>query len=673
MFPCWTWLLDPHKRFLFASYAASLSIRDSTKSRRLIQTQQYMQLMRQDNKEFALTGDQNAKQRYENTQGGYRIATSVGGALTGEGAEIIVADDIHNTLEAESETKRREATRWWDESMSTRLNNPDTGAFIVIMQRLHETDLAGHILEKEGNDWNHLCLPARYEKNHPHPLRSTLGFVDPRTEEGELLNPKRYSDAAVTSLEASLGVYACTPHESPILMADLSYKPIGDINEGDKIIGFTTPEKRKTRSKLIETVVAKKHTYMANVIKMTLDSGEVIRCTEGHKWFRQFREVHRPDYLPAVMGTSLARIGYPNDTIIRPGDERMAGWLAGFFDGDGSCSINRRRAAGSTSAQISFYQGAGRNSPLCQKLEECLDHFGFKYSYSVDMRKDTKVGVNYEYRRYYLIGCDLPMFQKFLYQIQPTKWRDRMMLGALTAKYILCRERVVSIEPDGEELVYGLTTGTGNYIVWGLASANSAGQLQQRPAPRKGGMFEVENFKVVARPKRSEVDKILRYWDKAGTQDGGAYTAGVKMARMKADFDGPKYIILDVCHGQWDATRRERHIRQCAEMDGTACEVWTEQEGGSGGKESAEGTVKSLAGFVVKTDRVTGSKEVRAEPYSIQVNSQNVGLAIEDVDMRKTFIEEHRKFPVGKYKDIVDSCSGSFNMLAAPRKKVGAW
>jgi hypothetical protein len=92
--------------------------------------------------------------------------------------------------------------------MQTRLNDPKTGAFIIIMQRVHENDLTGHILGNEYNAWDHLCLPARYEKNHPTPTRSSLGFIDPRKKEGELLWKKRVDETTLKNLEKSLGTYA---------------------------------------------------------------------------------------------------------------------------------------------------------------------------------------------------------------------------------------------------------------------------------------------------------------------------------------------------------------------------------------------------------------------------------------------------------------------------------
>ena len=203
--PAWAWTIQPEKRFLFASYAASLSVRDSVKCRRLITSRWYQNHFGDG---FTLTGDQNQKQRFENDKTGQRIATSVDGALTGEGGDIIVIDDPHNVREAESSAVREGVLDWWDQAMQTRLNDPKTGAFILIMQRVHENDLTGHILANEHEEWDHLCLPARYEIGHPTPPRSRLYFTDPRTKEGELLWPDRLDEGTLMKLERSLGAYA---------------------------------------------------------------------------------------------------------------------------------------------------------------------------------------------------------------------------------------------------------------------------------------------------------------------------------------------------------------------------------------------------------------------------------------------------------------------------------
>ena len=204
--PAWTWATQPSKKFLYASYSASLSIRDSTKCRRLIDSPWYQAHF---GDKFHLSGDMNQKSRFENSENGIRLSTSVAGSLTGEGGDCIVLDDVNNVVEADSQKVRQGVIDWWDQAMQTRLNDPRTGAFIVIQQRVNEQDLTGHILANElGNEWDHLVLPARYEIGHPTPVRSSLGFTDPRTEEGELLWPERFGEKELSTLERGLGSYA---------------------------------------------------------------------------------------------------------------------------------------------------------------------------------------------------------------------------------------------------------------------------------------------------------------------------------------------------------------------------------------------------------------------------------------------------------------------------------
>jgi predicted phage terminase large subunit-like protein len=149
---------------------------------------------------WRLTTDQNTKKRFENSRAGYRLATSVGGAATGEGGDVIVIDDPHKADEVESDVVRQGVLDWWDATMSTRLNDPKRGAVVVIMQRLHERDLAGHLLERGG--FEHLCLPARYEPRHPF-----VSAADPRKEPGELIWPNHIGDRELGELERSLGSY----------------------------------------------------------------------------------------------------------------------------------------------------------------------------------------------------------------------------------------------------------------------------------------------------------------------------------------------------------------------------------------------------------------------------------------------------------------------------------
>jgi len=195
--PCWDWTLQPSRRWLFASYAQSLATRDSLKCRRLIQSPWY-QFWYGD--KYRLTDDQNQKTRFENDRTGYRLATSVGGLGTGEGGDRIVVDDPHNVLEAESERIRSTTLSWWDETMASRGNDPKTVARVIVMQRVHEDDLTGHVLAQGG--YEHLCLPAEYEGSK---YVTVIGWQDPRTKLGELLCPTRFGQDELNELKLRLG------------------------------------------------------------------------------------------------------------------------------------------------------------------------------------------------------------------------------------------------------------------------------------------------------------------------------------------------------------------------------------------------------------------------------------------------------------------------------------
>lgn len=212
--PAWTWAQSrigpcsgPQVQFLSASYAQTLSLRDSVKNRRLIESPWYRKNW---GHRFSMTSDVNTKGRFENDHGGYRLATSVDGTTTGEGGQIILIDDPHNANEVESDLVRVGTIQWWDEVMGSRLNDPETGAYVVIMQRLHQEDLTGHIIHKEHKDWTWLMLPMEHEISRHCSTRvnNEPFWEDPRTEEGELLCPDRFSKESVNILAKRLGPFA---------------------------------------------------------------------------------------------------------------------------------------------------------------------------------------------------------------------------------------------------------------------------------------------------------------------------------------------------------------------------------------------------------------------------------------------------------------------------------
>lgn len=385
LWPAWEWANDPTKRYVTASHEQGLAIRDARKMRNIVASEWYQRLWA-----VELTGDQNEKRYFENKATGFRQACAVA-SMTGKRGDRVIWDDPHNVEGALSDADRKRDVRIFHETLPTRLNDPDSSAIVIVMQRLHEEDVSGEALSEDFG-YEHLCLPMEFEKARA--CVTSLGPVDRRTEEGELLFPERFP-----------------------------------------------------------------------------------------------REV-------------------------------------------------------------------------------------------VD--------------------------------------RDKKIMGA-----------------------------------WA-----TAGQLQQRPAPRGGGTFEWEKIAIVSHAP--ELKEIVRYWDKAGTQGGGAYTAGVLMG---LGVDGV-YYVLDVVRGQWEAPARERTIKQTAQSDSRAVPIWIEQEPGSGGKESAQATIRNLAGFVIRAERPTGDKALRAEPFSVQVEAGAVKMVAGA--WNSEYLHELRNFPVGKYKDQVDASSGAFSKLTQP-------
>lgn len=386
--PAWEW--GPkgmaHVRFIGASHEQGLATRDTLKMRRLVTSEWY-----QERWPTVLTGDQNQKTYYENDSTGFRQACAVA-SMTGRRGDRVAWDDPHSVEAALSPKVRETALRVFQETLPTRLNNPDKSAIVIVMQRLHENDVSGFILDGDYG-YDHLCLPMEFERERR--CVTSIGWQDPRTEEGELLFPARFS-------------------------------------------------------------------------------------------------------------------------------------------------------------------------------RETVD-------------------------------------------------RDKKVMGAMAV----------------------------------------AGQFQQRPAPRGGGFFEWQKVEVVEiAPK---LLAVVRFWDKAGTEGGGAYTAGVKMGLGE---DGA-YYILHVERGQYGTANREKTIKATAQADGVSVKIWIEQEPGSGGKESAEATIRNLSGYTVKAERPTGDKALRAEPLAVQVEAGNVKIV--RGAWNQAFIDEMKTFPVGKYKDQIDAAGGALNKLAVPQ------
>lgn len=199
LWPSWSWTLRPALRWIFCSYSASLSTKHSVDRRRIIESAWFQKnwggIVR-------LSVDQNQKQEYENTARGHMISTSVGGTITGKGGDVIVEDDMLNPLEADSEAARRHSLDMHKNVLSTRLDNPKTGARVIVEQRTHDQDVSGYVLKNE-NGWRHLCLPLIADE--PKKIIFPLSGRVVEREVGDLLIPDRQGKKEAEDMKRTMG------------------------------------------------------------------------------------------------------------------------------------------------------------------------------------------------------------------------------------------------------------------------------------------------------------------------------------------------------------------------------------------------------------------------------------------------------------------------------------
>jgi predicted phage terminase large subunit-like protein len=197
-----------------------------------------------------------------------------------------------------------------------------------------------------------------------------------------------------------------------------------------------------------------------------------------------------------------------------------------------------------------------------------------------------------------------------------------------------------------------------------MSEASWEAEYQQEPYVVGGGMFPIDKLVILPIFDRTQISASILAVDKAGTKDDGAYTALVLMHKLRTG----QFVIETVLRGRWGALEREKVILNAANAARSSLskyswnlKVVVEQEPGSGGKESAEATIRNLSGFVCIADKVTGAKEVRAEPFAAQVQGSNVWLVAGPYI--KDFLSELESWPFGKTLDQGDAAAMAFQHL----------
>jgi predicted phage terminase large subunit-like protein len=231
VFPAWLLGHEPAKQILLVTYAQDLSDNLARRSRTLMTSRFFEGLFH-----TRLSKGRDAVSEFETTDGGYRLSTSIGGVLTGRGADIIIVDDPLKADDALSDLRRRSLNEWCDNTLRSRLNNQEKGAIIIVMQRLHADDLVAHVQEHES--WDVLSLPAIAEQDETYDFLTPYGCKRIHRKKGEVLQPALVSRTTLESQRRAMTEYNFTAQyqQNPQPPSGIIVKPewLKSYGPGDK-------------------------------------------------------------------------------------------------------------------------------------------------------------------------------------------------------------------------------------------------------------------------------------------------------------------------------------------------------------------------------------------------------------------------------------------------------
>lgn len=286
------------------------------------------------------------------------------------------------------------------------------------------------------------------------------------------------ADGPGTVFSEAYGHQWCNPPEAPIWMGDLSFKAIGDVKAGDEVIGWSRQQGETfSLNRLGKAVITNVASRRSEIVRVVTESGRELRCTPDHNWLNALYSPSGakraiPEWVTPRIGRTLSHV---IDQPTPVGNERLAGWLAGIYDGEG------------TGIYVAM-QSADVNPAVVARIEEALQELGVAYTRGTRPPQSGRFGGEVEE---FILNGGRQGYLDFLLRVQPvktdgligailgtkvgTKVRQRIK-GAGAARFGK-RDRIIDVRPDGFGEVISLTTTTGNYIAWGYASKNCDNEL----------------------------------------------------------------------------------------------------------------------------------------------------------------------------------------------------
>lgn len=696
MFPAWIWTRMPHAVIISASYALEGIADDaSSKSRDVIQSEKYQRLF----PEIKLREDTNAKANFKNTRGGVRYAFGIGGSVTGKHAHFIIVDDPLNPEQAASEAELTRANRWMERTLPSRKVNKKVCPTILIMQRLHENDPTGARIEREKNGYrhNHWCLPAELTDDvRPEWCRGHYvdGLMDPvrcdaevlqqvEREQGEYVLASQYHQTPIPEGTAIFHVAKLTieeAHKVPRLLKEVrawdkaacliagtmvrtdgGLKAIEEIKAGDLVL---------TRQGYKAVTWAGVSGYADKLTTATFDDGSELTATTDHPiWTVNRGWVHLASLI-------CSRYSQEDLEDTRWGSERGLGKLkpscsTGFYSRKIQASTTTSRGVKTPTL------ASGGTTPCTERSTESVSDPSLK-----DTTFTTRMGT----RR-----ITTPTISPPLHGRPTASTTTPLLSGTGLRKPKPCvrgtTRKSSGLQPPASQSKKSASVAVRNSSPSTLIPRGSSGAVVTAIGGRKRKpdvlLGEAGVKKRVVGLAAISLEQPVLVYDLTvegqheffangvlvhNTEGAGAFTVGFKAG---VDAEG-HFWILDVVRDRLDSFRRERLIKSTAEGDGRATVIAVEQEPGSGGKHSAQTTVKNLAGYRVIAEPVgksDGDKVARSYAFSTQVNAGNVSLV--KGDWNQALVSEMRFFPFSKFKDQCDAGSLAFRTLCNKRRKLG--
>jgi predicted phage terminase large subunit-like protein len=748
MFPVWCWTKWYWMKFITGSYSSDLSLESAEKSRDIIRSDKFKLLF----PDIIIKEDKDTKSNYRiafkirdykgkanrTVLGGGRYSTSVGGTIMGFHGHINIWDDPLNPKQAVSEALLKIANDWIDQSASTRKIDKEVSVTILVMQRLHNNDPTGHLLEKikEGKQIKHICLPGEIVNYRDRV--SPIELIENYSEEG-LLDPVRLSTAALKELEADLGQYGYAgqigqsptppgggmfkvdnfqiidhlPNSSHLMQMMRYWDKAGTEGGGKRTAGvkivkltngkYIVVDVRKgqweaeKRERIIKQTAqaderdceigieqepgpiwedekvqmangvlkklkdVKKGDFVINwkgkstkvleiyqqgtlpILKITTDSGREIHTAYNHPFLTPNGWVNADhlqidDNLALKTDIQIKITSFPSIEECR---------LAGYFVGDGCCTWTKNKEITCNSNIVCSDVLEGKD------IIYCAEKLGFK----------VHVGGSKGWT-YYISGGikdwlkNRGLAGKNTFQKRIPEWvlkADNVCVANFLGAYLACDGSVMNTKHHPCVEYYSTNLDLLKDTQSTLLRFGIYTMLRKRNYKDEFQKTRHFCYRITTRRSDGSMGRFAKYIP----------VYGIKGEKLKIfnhlNFDQP-YISDPIV----SIEKMDKMLCRCiAVKDGESFLVNDVVVHNSGGKESAEATMRNLAGFVVHKDLPKGDKIYRADPFSVQVNEGNVMLL--RGDWNHDFIEELRFFPFGNFKDQVDAASAAFNLLATKK------